>query len=175
LRRPAKVPDEVLAAARAAGLPAREDVLAHAHGEDGTWLLGTRRRLAVVPADGGAVSLVPWEQVQRADWDQESGTLTVREVPEGDAAPRATAYPLDHPRDFLMLLRERVTASMLLQHRVQIAGKRGVTVVARRSPAGDGPVAMTWELDAGLDPRDPGVWGVVEGAVRDAKDMLGMP
>lgn len=175
LRRSAGVPDEVSAAAAAAGMDPREQVLAQARAEDGTWLLGTRRALTVVP-DGGVAEVVPWEQVQRADWAQDSAVLTVRRVPQDDHAdPVVTTHPLDEPTEFLMLLRERVTASMLLQHRVRIDGRKGVTVVARRSPSGAGPVKMTWELDAGLDPHDPGVWGVVEGAVRDAQDMLGMP
>lgn len=83
-----RVPADVLLAAKSLGLPPREQVLAHTRAEDGTWLLATRHRLAVVPPNGGGLVL-PWERVQRADWSQKAGRLTVQQVPEGRTTARA--------------------------------------------------------------------------------------
>lgn len=179
------MPAEVVARARAAGLDRRERPLATTRAEDGTWLLGTRRHLVMVASQSPAseeVTLVPWEQVRHAEWDQEGGVLRVHRAgetePGGPTAAEGegttTAYVLADPRDFLRFLRERVTASLVLQHRVEIVGRRGVTVVARRSPTGDGPIRLTREVDDGVDLQDPAVRLVADAAVRDAEDMLGM-
>ena len=51
------------------------------------------------------------------------------------------------------MVRERVTASVVLQRRVVVRGKQGLFVVARRAPNGDGAITWAYELDAGSTPR----------------------
>ena len=68
---------------------------------------------------------VPWETVEKADWSQDDSTLTVVEVGYwGERAPGPHAR-LDEPGRFLQLVRERVTASVVLQRHVPVRGRRG--------------------------------------------------
>jgi len=57
----------------------------------------------------------------------------------------------------LELVRERVTASVVLQRRVITDGTRGLLVIGRRPPTGDGEVIWAYQFDAGVDPEDPAV------------------
>lgn len=139
-----------------AGLGPREKVLAFA--QDGeAWLLGTRAALVLVGAGENHDTVrLPWQRVQAADWDTDESTLTVSEVGEF-GRPRATwRFSLENPALLLQLIRERVTASVVLQRGFLIAGKRGFKVIGRRSPEG-GPIAWMHEYDAGIDPDDPDV------------------
>ena len=153
-----------------AGLPRGEKVLAHV--QDGErWLLGTRVALVVVEPGQPPVRL-PWEQVQAADWDQEAGTLTVSEVGEY-GRPRATyVFALENPALLLQLVRERVTASVVLQRGHLVSGKRGFKVIGRRSPEG-GPITWMVEFDQGIDPDDPVVSAATELALADARGDVG--
>jgi hypothetical protein len=169
-RRAVKVPSQVL---DAAGLRPGERVLAGTLADNGaTWLLGTHSALHVVREGAGV--RVPWERVERADWDRDEERLVVTEVGEfGRVRPRHT-FGVEEPGLLLELVRERVTASVVLQRRVPVAGKRGLTVIGRRPPAGDGEVAWAFEFDPGVDPEDPAVVAAAEAALRTAQDDLGL-
>ena len=167
------MPTSVLDRVRAGGLERRERVLASAEAEDGTWLLGTRDRLAVVdPVE--PVVLLPWEQVHRADWEADTSTLRVEQVQDWGVPIVRRSFVLDDPDAVLTLVRERVTASIVLQQRVDLEARRGLSVVARRPPAGLGEITWAYEFDEGVDPSDPAVQMVAEAALRDAKDSLGL-
>jgi hypothetical protein len=156
-----------------AGLRRGERVLAAAAAGD-TWLLGTRDHLVVL-ADAGA-RRVPWEQVLRAHWDRDSERLTVVEVGEyGHPQPvhELTVTDPAEPTLLLQLLRERVTASVVLQRRVDLGGRRGLVVVARRPPSG-GPLSWAYDLDPGVDPGDPAVAAAAEQGLRAAAEELGL-
>lgn len=167
------MPPEVLQAAAVR----RGDVLAHAVAEPGadeqvhTWLLGTRDALVLVSS--GSSSRVPWERVETADWDREGERLRVVEVGTFGEPQPVHAFTVTDPGDLLAMVRERVTASVLLQRRVVLEGRRGFSVIARRAPQGRGPIIWACEYDAGLDPDDPVVRGAVEAAVRAAQDDVG--
>jgi hypothetical protein len=169
LRRSGGVPDPVL---RRAGLPRGERALAYTEAADGTWLLGTRSMLVVVGPE--EVSRIPWEQVQDAAWDQDAGRLTVSEVGTYGAPRPSYVFDLDDPALLLQLVRERVTASIVLQRRVPVRGRQGVTVIGRRSPGG-GEVRWMHAYDAGLDPEDPEVVVVAELALQQARAEVGNP
>ena len=64
--------------------------------------------------------------------------------------------PDSEPQALLQLVRERVSASVVLQRGRIVEGKRGLKVIGRRSPAG-GPIRWMFEYDDGLDPDDPGL------------------
>lgn len=168
-----RVPDAVLEAVRAAGVERRERVLASAETEEGTWLLGTRDRLVIV-APAGTVTLLSWERVHRADWESESSTLRVEEVQDWGAPVSLRSFVLEDPHVLLTLVRERVTASVVVQQRVDMERGRGLSVVGRRAPAGSGEITWAFEFDEGVDPDDPAVQVVAEAALRDAKDSLGL-
>jgi hypothetical protein len=137
---------------------AGERVLAWAQASDGP-VAGTRDALYL---PGG--TRVPWQQVEAADWDLESTTLTVREVGTwGEPRPVHTVV-LDEPALLLQLVRERVTSTVLMQRHVAVHGTRGVRIVARRAPSGRRELTWLLEYDAGIDPDDP----LVERATQDA-------
>jgi hypothetical protein len=170
--RGAGVPTEVL---ERAGLPRGTRVLASAQALDGTWLLGTRDALVVLPPTepGDLVRTIPWERVATADWNKDEDRLRVTEVAEYGAVPPTHVVAVPEPGLLLQLVRERVTASIVLQRRVPVQGRRGVTVIARRPPQGRGETSWAVELDLGLDPDDPLVREAADRGLRDAQAEVG--
>ena len=114
-----------------------------------TWSPGTRDAVYV------AGVRVPWEQVEAADWDVDTSVLRISEVGSwGDVRPEHV-LTLEEPGRLLELVRERVTATVVLQRHVPVRGRRGLRVIARRAPGGDRPVTWIYEYDAGIDPGRP--------------------
>lgn len=171
LGRTAPAPADVVARAR---LSRGEKVLAAARSADGTWVLGTRDALLLLPAaDSAAPIRIAWEGVQAADWSRDEDRLRVSEVGEYGRPRPVHDLVLEEPGALLPLVRERVTASVVLQRRVEVGGGRGLTVVARRAPRG-GAVTWAYELDAGLDPEDPAIRSAAEAGLRSAAEELGL-
>lgn len=169
-KRSVDVPDAVV---RAAGLPRGEKVLAGTATRDGGWLLGTRDALVVVPADGRPDRIV-WQQVERADWDRDADRLRIAEVGEFGRPRPEHAFGIDEPGLMLDLIRERVTASVVLQRHVPVHGRKGLFVVARRAPTGDGEITWAYEFERGVDPDDPAVAEAAEAGLRAAAEELGL-
>lgn len=157
-----------------AGLSRGEKVLAASESEAGQWLLGTHDRLVVLGPDVEPTVLsVRWERVQRVEWDRDDARLRVTEVGEyGEPVPRHE-FVVPEPGDLLALVRERVTASVVLQRRVAVDPRKGLLVTARRPPRG-GEIAWAYELDEGLDPADPDVAATAERGLRLAQEELGL-
>jgi hypothetical protein len=152
---------------------AGERLLAWAPAGDGGWVGGTRDALYVDE------SRIPWEQVQAADWDRDDGRLRVSEVGTwGEPRPRhEVTIPDSAAKDadrLLQLVRERVTASVLVSRHVPIRGRRGVRIVARRAPSGRSDVQWLYEYDEGVDPEDPFVRVAAETALTAAKADVGL-
>lgn len=156
------LPPEVKAAVGQRALAACRDTV-------GGWLVGTRDELVQVAA---TVRRWPWQEVLRAEWDQEAEQLTV--VPVGDFGRPVGAVTLQlvEAADLLGLVRERVSASIVLQQRVPVSGSRGFLVFARRAPSG-GSLSWAFELDEGVDPDDPGVRRRLDEALEQAQASLG--
>jgi len=149
-----------------------ERVLAGAADTDGRWTVGTDRSLHVPVDDGWRV--LPWERIDRARWDEDSERLVVVEVADfGEPQPQHQ-LALVEPRRLLDLVRDRVTASVLLTRNVPVEGSRGLKVVARRSPVGDGEVDWSFWLDDGLDPADPAVRRAVDEGLAAGRAELGL-
>ena len=143
-----------------------EKVLAHAASPDGA-VAGTRLALYL---PGGR--RIPWEQVEAADWDLESETLRVSEVGVWGEVRPSYSVALEEPARLLQLVRERVTASVVLQRHVAIRGKRGVRVIARRAPSASGPISWLFEYDEGIDPADPFVEHAAQEALAAARGEI---
>lgn len=145
-----------------------ERVLAGCTAEDGTELAGTRSALYL------GDHRVPWHLVEASDWDRDDETWRVSEVGTfGQPRPEHT-FVLSAPGAFLELVRERVSATVVLQRHVGVHGKRGLWVIARRAPAGDTPLTWVYEYDAGVDPFDPAVRRAAAQALSEAKAEVGL-
>lgn len=159
------------AAVRAA-VPGR--ALAAAEADDDHWLVGTRDTLHALGPDGAPTLALRWEQVHRADWDADDSTLRVEPVEEyGRSVPRYS-FVLAEPGALLSLVRERVSASVVLQRRTELGRRRGFSVIGRRAPSGGGQVSWAYEFDKGVDPDDPEVMAAAESALQDAQESLGL-
>ena len=88
-------------------------------------------------------SRLGWEQIERASYD--SGVLTV--VLGAEPGGVTLRVPVGDGRDLPVVVRDRVTASVIVDRYVVIDGERGVRIVGRRGPAGD----IAWRTD--LDPE----------------------
>lgn len=118
--------------------PAR--FLAAATAVDGTVVGGARGALHV------GERVLPWARIRSATWDADTATLTVLTVDE-DAVVLAFGAGSDR---LLALVRERITASMVLQRPFP-----GGRVVARRGLTGERTVDWQVEYDAAVpSPQD---------------------
>jgi hypothetical protein len=139
---------------------------------DDAWLIGTERALYLrLDSDWHRI---PWERVDQATWDGDTERLVVIEVADyGQPQPRHE-IAMDEPGQLLELVRERVTASVLLSRHVPVSGSRGLQVVARRSPVAGGEVDWSVRLADSLDPDDPQVARAIQQALADARAELGV-
>lgn len=153
-------------------VPSGERVLAWARSSDGAVVAGSRDALYAQDADG-SLRRVAWEQVEAADWDQDSGVLRVSEVGSWGSARPEHAFTLEEAGRLLELVRERVTASVVHQRHVPVSGRRGLRVIARRAPSGRSGISWVYEYDEGVDPEDPAVRSVAESALAQAREQLG--
>ncbi len=153
-----------------------EKVLAWAGAPDGV-VAGTRDALYVQlsPAAPQAAveARIPWELVEAADWDRETALLRVSEVGTWGAPRPEHRVTLEEPGRLLELVRERVTASVVLQRHVPVRGRRGVRVIGRRAPRGDRPISWVYEYDEGVDPTDPEVVRLAREALAAAREEVG--
>jgi hypothetical protein len=152
---------------------AGERLLAWAPLTEGGWVAGTRDALYL------PLVRLPWEEVEAADWDNDLARLRVSEVGQWGLPRAEHAFSLDvsvpsEAHRFLQLLRERITASVLLVRHVPITGKRGVRVVGRRAPSGRTPVQWVYAYDVGIDPTDPVVQAAAASALASAQSDVGL-
>ena len=154
-------------------VPRGEKVLAMTTATDGAVLAGTRDAFYVVR--DGETRRVPWEQVEAANWDRDTDTFRLSEVGSwGEERPVHTATLTD-PGRLLERVRERVTASVVLQRHVTLGRSRSLRVIARRAPSGAGGVQWVYEYDEGVDPDDPEVRAAASEALELARRDVGMP
>lgn len=148
-----------------------ERILAQSQGPDGV-VIGTRDAIYLSRDAEGAVRYA-WEQVSSADWDSQSQRLRVVGVAEwGEPAP-THIMGLGEAGLLLQLVRERVTASMVLQRHVPLGSGRQARILARRAPNGRGDISWFVEYDSGLEPDDPSVVAAVSTALAAARSDVG--
>lgn len=167
LRRADRPPPAVLARL---DLGRGERVLAWAVDRDGRWHLGSDRALHL--ADGDGYRRLGWEEIERAEWLGDEERLALVEAADWGEAERRHEIEVAEPGELVDLLRERVTRSVLTTAYAKVRGRAGISVVARRSPVGDGPVQWSYVLADGLDPDDPDVTAVAERLQRVAAAEL---
>jgi hypothetical protein len=138
-------------------------------------VVGTRHTLVVVTGTTGTAEMLswPWEGLRGAEWDRDTTTLTVRPLDDGDDEDVEAVEPvepvepvvlrLDDAGRLLQLVRERISASVVLQRPVRLTDGT-VRIVGRRRPGGPGPIS--WTVDHGtLDATDPVVAAEVAAAL----------
>lgn len=158
-----------------------ERVLAVGQSPDGSYLLATTHALHRVPApppagspaadtgEGGGWRL-PYEDILRAVWDDETASLRVWEpsLPAGQVE-----VPLVKPGRLPETVRERVTSTLIVSQHVPLRGRRGVWLTARRRP-GDTEVRWTLVFDAGLDASDSSLRTRAAAALEDLRQRTGI-
>lgn len=121
----------------------------------------------------GYVGRLPWQQVIRAAWDTPvlEVSYTPSSAPVG-TAPRVLRVTLDAPGAVPEAVRDRVTASVVVQQHVDLRSGRGATLIARRT----GDDRFRWQVlfDAGLDPADPQLRAEADAALRELRSTLGI-
>ncbi|MER6944999.1 hypothetical protein ABZ297_40225 [Nonomuraea sp. NPDC005983] len=137
-----------------------ERVLTFAASGDG-YLVATN--LALYLSDG---ERVPYETIDKAFWDEEGlNVLTM------DGETRRAQVP--EPRLLPETVRERVSATIVVNKHVSLPGRGGVRLVARRPPGGE-VVGWTLVFDDGLDPTDPGLRAQAEQALEGVRRSMGV-
>ena len=134
------------------------------------WIVATTDALWL-PERNSSVR-VGWEAVDSATWDRESSTLTVRQTALLGQRPRRWVVRMNDDRDLLLLIKERVRASLVDTRHIVIDDDLGVTIVARRAPRAD---YLSWavSVDPGIDVDDPDVRARIDDALRMLRRDLG--
>ncbi|MGD9962195.1 hypothetical protein [Nocardioides sp.] len=145
----------------------RDGMLARATTTTGVLVGGTRDALMI------GDERIGWEDVESADWDLDTSVLRVAEVGTWGEQRPVHELSFEEPGRLLELIRERVTASVVLQRHVPVRGRRGLFVIARRSPAGDAPIRWIFEYQDGIDPDDPVVRLAAAAGLAAAQDEVG--
>jgi hypothetical protein len=155
---------------RLSSLRRGERLLAWAATADGATVGGSRDALHLPDREPARL---PWEEIATAEWDADERLLHVVEVGTYGEQQAEHRFALVDPDRLLSLVRERVTASIVVQRHVPVRGRLGVRVLGRRAPAASGAIAWFVEYDAGLDPADPDVAAVVDEALAVARGDVG--
>ncbi|MGH8824784.1 MAG: hypothetical protein ACRDVN_09935 [Jiangellaceae bacterium] len=127
-------------------------------------VVATDRRLLVPLPDG--YHSIGWDRVDRARWDGDDEVLVVNESAPLGSPRRDHRLRVDDPRRLLDVVREQVTASVVLTRYVPIDGTLGVRVTGRRRRDG---LAWVVAVDDGLRLDDPAVRRLVDAAVAEVR------
>jgi hypothetical protein len=138
-----------------------ERVLASAAGDTGV-VVATDRRLLVPQPDGHLG--IGWETIERATWDGDGELLTIVQTAPLGSRPRPHRLKLEDAGRLLDVVREQVTASVVISRYVLLDGRRGVRITGRRRPGQSG---LSWvvAVDNGLSVDAPGVRDQIASAV----------
>lgn len=178
LRRPDPVAPLPAQVREGLGLARGERVLAHATLAPGGWLVATTTALVLVdpidgPASGPGTPRVrtPWHDIAEAVWRADERTLRVRWV-TGDDGEQLLLLG-EGESYFPEVVRERVMSTYVLSRRIDVRGRRGVTVAVRRRA--DASLVVQAVADPGVDLLRPTVADEVAAAARALRQQVGLP
>ncbi len=163
-----RLPPEVR---RSLDLARGERILAGAPGEaPGAVLVATDRALRGRgwPTVLAVPDRLAWHAILRASWEEP----TLEIVPLGRGAS-VIRLDLADPGTLPAAVRDRVTASVVAQERLELSGSRGARAVARRD-SDTGEVRWSVTFDAGLDPTDPALRAEADAALARMRSALGV-
>ena len=139
-----------------------ERVLTHGRTTGGWHAIATTHGLQRQSEHGEGL-VTPYVDILSVRWVPDTATLELVEA-TADGSRRVGQLAFADPGLLPETVHERVQRSILASRRVRVHGARAVTVVARRSPAGEGDLAWQVSLDTGLDESDPAVTERVDAA-----------
>ena len=153
------------------GIPAGERLLAWGSGPlpgGSTGYLAATDRALHVEATGAAYG---WEEVGRAAWQEPVLDLELLTA-DGGAGARLRLV-VEDSGDLPSAVHDRVTASVIVSERVEVAEGVKARMVARRA-FDDGPVRWSVVFDAGVDASDPALQAHARTALADLRSALGI-
>ncbi|MGI5168503.1 hypothetical protein ACQEU3_29560 [Spirillospora sp. CA-253888] len=150
----------------ALALDRAERVLAHAPTRGGSHVVATSLALHLPTPEGG-FARIPWERVDQASW--KDGWLHVHETSGGPEHHVRLTEAGSVPET----VRERVTATIAVNHHAKLPGGGAVRIAGRRPPSG-GEVRWSFVFEAGLDPEDPGLRAQAEQLLEDLRRQTGL-
>ncbi|AYY14023.1 hypothetical protein EF847_16250 [Actinobacteria bacterium YIM 96077] len=139
-----------------------ERVLARASGPDGE-VSATNRRL--IWPDGS----IHWYEIERASWDGDAAHLLVTPVATSEHAGPYRLV-LNEPTRLVDVVREQVTASVVITRHVPLSGEHGVQVTGRRRA--DGSLVWNAVVDAALDLDDPQLRTRLDAAITTVRSEI---
>jgi hypothetical protein len=144
-----------------------ERVLAAGRLTEGSWAAATGGSLLL------AGERLDWALVTHAEWDHETSTLELQHLASHDGSAGTRRLALEEPGRLPEVVRERVTASIVVSRHVPVEGRAGVRIVARRRPGEDD---LLWQVvvDPGLEPDDERVRAAGEAGIVDLRRELGV-
>ena len=127
---------------------------------------------ALLLPTGSDPDRIPWDLVLRASWTEGQLEVSAQDRPGGPARTHRIAFT-GSPGVLPDVVRDRVNASIVIQHHVPLDGERGARIVARRTP---GSTELRWSVvfDPGLDPSDPGLRAAADEALAVLRGSLGV-
>lgn len=171
LRTPADLRDRL-------GIPPRERVLAWGSGPKAGSLPGGHPDAAdyVAATDlalhvEGTGAAYPWDSIARASWSDP--VLEVQLLDESGATGPTLRLRITESGDLPAAVHDRVTASVLISERIEIAEGVRARMVARRAHD-DAPVRWSVVFDAGVDASDPQLQRLARSALDDLRSALGI-
>jgi hypothetical protein len=109
---------------------------------------------------------IGWDRIEHASY--EAGTLTVTLTPDLDSA--VLRVPVGEDRDLPVVVRDRVSASVIVDRFEPLDGEVGVRIVGRR--VADGSITWRTDLDPTLVGR-PDVEDAARRALAEARAEVG--
>jgi hypothetical protein len=122
--------------------------------------------LAIYFATDAGPQRIPWQEIAKATWEQP--WLTIITV-QGEQ----TKIHLDPFGEMPPMVRDRVTASVVIRERVPLDIGGSVVCIGRREPLGD---AISWvlEFDSEESAKDPEVRESADRALVELRSTLGI-
>ncbi len=140
-----------------------ERVVAAAQTEDDGYAVASDRALhLVLPADPVAdgqmtVVRIRWDLIDNASWSPPALMVELRRFV--DAPPERVVLELDRRSEVPAVVRDRVTASIVVNNKVDL-GRSWIRVMARRNYDSE---VLEWRLQhgPGIDPADPATQALI--------------
>jgi hypothetical protein len=162
-RLPAPVRRAVSTASGERVLSSGRDATTDAH------VVATNQRVVVVSPAGEVLLDRPWHDVDAGTWSSELQQLTVTWV-DGS---RPAQWSLGAASMVPETLRERVQASVVLAHRVDLGPRRNARVVIRQDLA-SGALLEQVVTGRGVRADDPEVEAATQAALADLREQVGL-